>query len=62
MTSVIHPTVYHNKCVCQICTCTKHKCPHALLDLPLEDGTTYSGDYHKHPITVWAKPNQSGIP
>jgi hypothetical protein len=59
-TSVITPTLYHNKCICQICTCTKHKCPHSQLDLPLDDGTTYGGDYVKHPITVWAKPDLGG--
>jgi hypothetical protein len=56
----VHPELYDNKCVCQICTCHKHKCPHCDLNIPLDGTSSYKNDYHKHPLHVWTKPKDNG--
>lgn len=60
MTQVLNKSLFHNKCVCQICTCHKHKCPHCDPELPFQGSSTYKKDYHKHPFDPYKMPKEKG--
>ena len=49
-------TSYHDRCVCQICTCHKHRCPHSQAHLPLGATSSYNDDFHPHDLNPWQKP------